>query len=274
MPKHGESTIPARLERQEQKRREKEEAMLHRLKDAEQHPEQHAIAKLIDETRKNKHNVYLATDWHLWKRIAKNQPACKKRADFHTVINAIESTLKMGDLLIYLGDLVDGEFQDKASLKNQLQEIVCKKVLVRGNNDLFDDAFYHSCGFSHVVDAFKWHGILFSHMPQRHDCELNIHGHIHTSPKDANKKPNAEGCSHPTASYWVPYKNHIDVAWLGGRTKPVELSEVIKAQPEFSKIAKECPEHFNEQELMETDLQLFMSVMEQGSSFIHDPWYD
>lgn len=271
MPKHGESTIPARLERQEQKRREKEEKLAQRLKDAEQHPEQHAIAKLIDETLVAKHTVWLATDWHLWKRISKNQPACRKREDFKKVISAIESTIKMNDLLINLGDLVDGEFQDKESLRNQMREIVCKKVLVIGNNDLFDKSFYKSCGFSYVVDSFKWHDILFTHMPVRNNCDMNIHGHIHSSCPTMRKNP--EG-SNRTPQYWIPYTNQMDVAWLGARMKPIELSEAIKAQPEFSKHIHECPEHFNEQELMESDLTMFMRVMEQGSSFIHDPWYD
>lgn len=277
MPKHGESVMrernakkeQARIEaekRAEEQRRIKEDNMMHRLKDAEQHPDKRNIAKLIDETREKGNTVWLCTDWHLWKRVSKNQPLCNKRKDFDKVIKAVESTVKLNDLLINLGDLVDGEFQDKESLKNQMQEIVCKKVLVRGNNDLFDNAFYKSCGFLYVVDSFQWHNILFSHCPVENDCDLNIHGHIHTSP-DCKK-------GDKFAKYWVPYHNHIDVAYLGGRIKPVELSEVIKTQPEFSKHIKECPEHFGEQELMDKNMTLFMRVMEEGSSFIHDPWYD
>jgi calcineurin-like phosphoesterase family protein len=244
---------------------------MHRLKDAEQHPDKRNIAKLIDETREKGNTVWLATDWHLWKRLSKNQPICNKRKDFDKVIRSVESTVKLNDLLINLGDLVDGEFQDKESLKNQMQEIVCKKVLIRGNNDLFDNAFYKSCGFLYVVDSFQWHNILFSHCPVENDCDLNIHGHIH-SHCPGMKDPYSENNRVPR--YWLPYKNHIDVAWLGGRIKPVELSEVIKAQPEFSKHIKECPEHFGEQELLDKNMSLFMRVMEEGSSFVHDPFYD
>jgi calcineurin-like phosphoesterase family protein len=266
MPKHSDETIKNVRDKREEKRRVKEEKMLQRLKDAEQHPDKRDIAKLIDETRERGNTVWLATDWHLWKRITKNQPACKKRADFNQVIKAVESTIKVNDLLINLGDLVDGEFQDKDSLRNQMREIVCKKVLVRGNNDLFDQEFYRSCGFAYVVDSFKWHDILFSHMPQEHNCDLNIHGHIHTSPDAGHGKRKAQ--------YWVHYNKHIDVAWLGGRVKPVELSQAIKAQPVFEKIAEECPEHFGEMELLDKNKTLFMMVMEEGSSFVHDPFYD
>jgi calcineurin-like phosphoesterase family protein len=265
----GKWTQEAKMEaakKREQRRKDQEEELLQRLKDANQHPDAHNVAKLIDETRKNGNTVYLATDWHLWKRLAKNQPACEKRKDFNKVIRNVETTLKLNDLLINLGDLVDGEFQDKDTLRNQMKEITCKKVLVRGNNDLFDNEFYKSCGFLYVVNSFKWHDILFTHCPVENDANLNIHGHIHTSP-DCKK-------GDKFAKYWVPYHNHVDVAYLGGRIKPVELSEVIKAQPEFSKHIKECPEHFGEQELMDKNISLFMRVMEEGSSFIHDPWYD
>lgn len=274
MPKHSDETIKNVRDKREEKRRAKEEKMLQRLKDAEQHPDKRDIAKLIDETRERGNTVWLATDWHLWKRITKNQPACNKRKDFNQVIKAVESTVKLNDLLINLGDLVDGEFQDKDSLRNQMREIVCKKVLVRGNNDLFDQEFYRSCGFLYIVDSFKWHDILFSHMPQEHDCELNVHGHIHSKPPaKVGIGVNLEGNSR-IPQYWVHYNKHIDVAWLGGRVKPVELSEVIKAQPEFSKHIKECPEHFGEQELLDKNMSLFMRVMEEGSSFVHDPFYD
>lgn len=285
MPKHGESVMrernakkeQARIEAEkhaEEQRRIKEEKMVQRLKDAEQHPDKRNIAKLIDETREKGNTVWLCTDWHLWKRVTRNQPICNKRKDFDKVIKSVEFTVKLNDLLINLGDLVDGEFQDKDSLRNQMREIVCKKVLVRGNNDLFDQEFYRSCGFLYIVDSFKWHDILFSHMPQEHDCELNVHGHIHSKPPTkTGVGVNSEGNSRQP-QYWVHYNNHIDVAWLGGRVKPVELSEVIKAQPEFSKHIKECPEHFGEQELLDKNMTLFMRVMEEGSTFVHDPFYD
>ena len=285
MPKHGESVMrernakkeQARIEaekRAEEQRRIKEDNLMHRLKDAEQHPDKRNIAKLIDETREKGNTVWLCTDWHLWKRVTRNQPICNKRKDFDKVIKSVEFTVKLNDLLINLGDLVDGEFQDKDSLRNQMREIVCKKVLVRGNNDLFDQEFYRSCGFLYIVDSFKWHDILFSHMPQEHDCELNVHGHIHSKPPTkTGVGVNSEGNSRQP-QYWVHYNNHIDVAWLGGRVKPVELSEVMKAQPEFSKHIKECPEHFGEQELLDKNMTLFMRVMEEGSSFVHDPFYD
>ena len=103
-----------------------------------------------------------------------------------------------------------------------LLTIPCTKILVRGNNDLFDNDFYKSCGFKYVTYAFKWNGILFSHMPQKHDCKMNIHGHLH---KGINAKSNPE--------YWVPYKFHVDV--FDKNRKPIKVLDAIKAQPAYAR---------------------------------------
>lgn len=210
--------------------RTKEEKLVESLKDpSENHSAE--ISQMIDKTIKNKHKVYCMTDLHLWKRKEKNKKACIKRNNFDEIISNIK-VIKPDDVLIYLGDLVDGEFEDKDSLKNILLPMNFKKILVIGNNDLFSPAFYKSCGFDYVVRSFIWHNIIFTHMPVKNDNDMNIHGHIHS---DQYK-----------ATYWIPYTNQIDVANLGGRVKPVELNKVMKSQKSFAKIAKEDPSHFEE----------------------------
>ena len=211
--------------------REKEEKLLKSLKDPnEDHSSQ--ISKLIDDTIKKGHKVYCATDWHLWTRLVKNKPACKKRKEFDKILKNINETLTKDDLLIYLGDLVDGEFQEKEELKSILLTLPGKKVMVLGNNDLFGPAFYKSCGFDYVVQSFVWDDVLFTHIPIRNSNHLNVHGHLHSN------------LYRPI--YWIPYRNHIDVAWIGGREKPVELKDVLKKQKSYSKIIKEDPSHFEE----------------------------
>jgi len=238
--------------------RKKEDNMVERLKHPdEQGSSNKAICQMINHAYQSKHEVWLATDWHLWKRRSKNRPSCVKRSDFKQIINNILNTVKHDDLLIYMGDLVDGEFLIKKELKDVLLEISCPKILVRGNNDLFPDSFYKECGFSHVVDSFVWNDILFTHMPVKNDHKLNIHGHLH-------------GCR----NYWIPYVNQIDVGAYGGRKNPIKLDELMVEQQEYAKTIKESPEHFNEMELMEYDMSLYMRVMEEGSDFVHDPWYD
>lgn len=232
--------------------RDKEDKLVEKLKNPKENHSSE-IAKLIDETIRKKHKVYLMTDWHLWLRNEKNKPECHKHTNFDQIVNNIKN-IEPDDLLIYLGDLVDGEFNDNDSLKNVLLPMNFKKVLVIGNNDLFSTAFYKSCGFDYVVRSFVWHNILFSHMPTKHDNDYNIHGHIHGY-----------------KTYWVPYNKHIDVGALNGRIKPVEINDVLKSYSRYSKSIKECPEHFNEG-YIGSPTNIFMSEM--FVSRVYDPYID
>lgn len=227
--------------------RQKEDKLMDSLSNpTENHSEE--IARLISNTLKAKHKVYLCTDWHLWKRKDKGKSECNRCKNFEEIFKNVNSMVKENDLLIYMGDLVDGEFKDKEALKDVLLTIPCKKVLVRGNNDLFDPAFYKSCGFEYVVQSFVWSNILFCHVPAKNDNQLNIHGHIHSD-------------QYPPV-YWINYTNQIDVAWCGGRVKPVELKKVIDTQKEFSKHIRIDYKHMQEGYDIHPD-GLFESLMEE-----------
>lgn len=237
--------------------REKEEKLVDDLKDPAE-KDSSKISKMIDSCLKRWHKVYCATDWHLWVRKEKNKPECHKCKNFEDIIKKINETMTKDDILIYMGDLVDGEYQDKDELKSILKTIPGKKILVRGNNDLFTTAFYKSCGFCEVVESFVWHNVIFSHMPCKNDNDINVHGHLHGY-----------------KTYWIPYSNQIDVAALGGREHPVELDDVISAQKSYSKTIKEDPSHF-EEGYYNTHTGL-MNIFEEAMSydnpsFIFDPF--
>ena len=209
-----------------------------------------AISKLINDTIRNGGKVYLAGDWHLWLREEKDKPECHKRSDFNTILNEANHVCDSNkDLLIYMGDLVDGEFQEKELLKQALLTLHMRRIMVRGNNDTFDKSFYKSCGFEYVVDSFVWNDILFTHCPVKNNNDINVHAHIHGY-----------------RTYWLPYTNHIDVGAYGGRKKPVELLWLLQKQPTYAKTIKECPEHFDE------SYTLFESVMIPER--IYDPFHD
>ena len=208
--------------------RDKEEKLVEKLKDPTETNESQ-IVRLINKTIKDKHKVYCATDWHLWVRKEKNKPECHRCKNFETIIKNVNETLTKDDLLIYLGDLVDGEFKEKEELKAILKTLPGKKILVMGNNDLFTSQFYKSCGFEYVTQSFVWNNVLFTHMPVRNNNQLNVHGHIHGY-----------------RNYWITYSNQIDLGALDGRIKPVELKTVITSQKSYSKTIKEHPEKFNE----------------------------
>lgn len=237
--------------------RTKEDNLVEKLKDpTENHSSE--ISRLIDKTIKNKHKVYLMTDWHLWIRKEKGKSECHKHTNFNRIINNLKK-IQPDDLLIYLGDLVDGEFEDKESLKNVILPMNFKKILVIGNNDLFSPNFYKSCGFDYVVRSFVWHDTLFTHMPVKHENQINVHGHIHGY-----------------KTYWVPYNKHVDVAAFDGRVDPVEMMKVIQSQPKYSKQIKECPEHFNEG-YIEYPTNIFMAELFDSTNrylFNEDPYHD
>ena len=208
-----------------------------------------AISDIINQTLKNNGQIYLSTDWHL----GLNSKSQNRDLKIEKMIN---KCVKQKDCLIFLGDLVDGEFRNKDKLKNFIKSYfnhIKHKIFIRGNNDLFTDEFYISCGFEKCVNSFEYkskqHGrILFSHIPQKTSCDINIHGHLH------NKR-----------IYWVPYKKHIDVASYGGRLKPIKLNDLIKHIPSYAKTIKEDPAHFSEGYLIK---------MENGKFFTNDPFYD
>ena len=226
----------------------KEDRLMNKLKDPDEKEDVNGkICSLINKTLKSGHKVYLSTDWHLWLREEKDKPQCHKRSDFNTILNNMRA-VKPDDLLIYMGDLVDGEFQNKNELKEALQSLSgLNMIMVRGNNDLFDKSFYKSCGFQYVVDSFVWNDIIFTHVPVKNDHNLNVHGHTH------NYK-----------TYRIPYTNQIDVAYLDGRKTPAELQKVIAAQPKYSKLIKEQPEYFEE------SFDLFESINHR----VEDPYHD
>ena len=227
----------------------KEDRLMNKLKDPDEKEDVNGkICSLINKTLKSKHKVYLSTDWHLWLREEKDKPACHKRSDFNTILNNMRDTIKPDDLLIYMGDLVDGEFQNKNELKEALQSLNgLNMIMVRGNNDLFDKSFYKSCGFQYVVDSFVWNDIIFTHVPVKNNHKMNVCGHLHGY-----------------RTFWIPYTNQIEVGAYEGRKKPIDLKFIISKQPSYAKTIKEVPEKFEE------SFDLFMTVNYR----IEDPYHD
>lgn len=189
----------------------------------------HQISCMISGTLKAGHHVYLVADWHLW-RFDKKKKIIKPRSDFDTIIENYKKKVTDADLVIFMGDLIDGEVEKKRELGEVLDSLPGVKVLVRGNNDLFWDEYYKEHGFKYVTPKFIYNNMLFSHIPQAHNTKLNIHAHIHGY-----------------ATYWLPWDNMIDVAFVGARKEPVDLKDVIEALPKYRKKVKVIPEKFGQE---------------------------
>jgi calcineurin-like phosphoesterase family protein/uncharacterized C2H2 Zn-finger protein len=164
------------------------------------------LDELLDSARK----VWIGTDYHLWNGH-KDKP---QGADEKLIQNQIE-LVKDDDVFIYLGDLVDDTWTDKLKMRKAYRSLKGRKILILGNNDIFDEQVYRDCGFEYVLESFKYKNILFSHFPtdlKESGAEINIHGHLHWS-----------------GDYFeYPYQNHADVYSIHFGCKPVTLDFVLK----------------------------------------------
>lgn len=190
------------------------------------------IGKLIDETLRNRRNVWVCCDWHLYRKNEKDKPECHKFSKWNEIVENYRKKVHPLDLVINLGDLVDGELEDIDKM-NELRDLIKglpgKKIHVKGNNDIFDYHFYKSCGFLFSVPAFVWANTLFTHIPIENAFDLNIHAHLHGY-----------------KTYWIPYTNQVDAAAFGARLEPVELLKLLRSQPLYAKGVKVDESHFNE----------------------------
>lgn len=182
------------------------------------------ISSLIDEKINSGNHVWVMTDWHFLKWNKETKTVYQNKA-MSGIISNCQSMVKENDLLIFLGDLCDGEVERKAEIAAFIEKIPGTKILVRGNNDLFDDKWYLDHGFKYVTPKFVWDDVLFSHRPEDNDNRVNVHGHFHNA-----------------RTYYLgevsKFDNQIDIAYLGARTKPIDIHECIRKQPEYAKHVK------------------------------------
>lgn len=163
-------------------------------------------------------DIILTVDWHLWLKDREGgTDTVYKRPNFEKIID-MYSNIHTYKKLIHLGDLTDDEMTDPDELIFYIKKISCPKILVRGNNDAFDDDVYKECGFMSLFnDGFIFDNKTFTHMPVAHDTEMNVHGH-----------------SHGHGYYWnTPYNKHLDI-WNVDRS-PVKYKKLQKMYDEYSK---------------------------------------
>jgi calcineurin-like phosphoesterase family protein len=99
-----------------------------------------------------------------------------------TMIERWNAKVKPGDTVYHLGDVVI----NKKSL-HLVSRLNGRKILIRGNHDIFKDQDYRDVGFEQIhgvrvfVDKF-----ILSHIPLHPDCvtdrfKVNVHGHLHAN---------------------------------------------------------------------------------------------
>jgi calcineurin-like phosphoesterase family protein len=115
-----------------------------------------------------------------------------------TMIERHNAKVKTGDTVYFLGDVVINK-----KYLELVKRMNGRKILVRGNHDIFNDEDYRAVGFEQIhgvrvfVDKF-----ILSHIPLHPDCvterfRVNVHGHLHANqimwapkhPKQLNPDP-------------------------------------------------------------------------------------
>lgn len=161
-------------------------------------------------------NIYFISDLHLGhKRILEFEPNLRfgNTVDEHDtiLIERMKSVCNnKRDILYICGDVA----MDKDKLQ-LLHEIPARKILVRGNHDVYSDDAYRLV-FDAIVGFFCYKGHWVSHAPI-HPHELrgrrNIHGHVHR-----NSVLNSTGVGYDP--------NYINVCVENCEGRPINFAEI------------------------------------------------
>jgi len=99
-----------------------------------------------------------------------------------TMIERWNAKVQPGDTVYHLGDVVINK-----KYLHLVKRLNGRKILIRGNHDIFKDDDYREVGFEQIhgvrvfVDKF-----ILSHIPLHPDCvtdrfKVNVHGHLHAN---------------------------------------------------------------------------------------------
>lgn len=95
------------------------------------------------------------------------------------IIKNWQKTVRECDTVFHLGDVI---FSRPSELKDIMNRLPGRKILVRGNHDKEQIEWYMSRGFAFACDAFEYEDTVFTHVPLTQIPKYlnrNIHGHLH-----------------------------------------------------------------------------------------------
>jgi uncharacterized protein len=183
--------------------------------------EDEILEKVINIIKENP-LIKISSDYHLLKwTVDEKEPVKGKEFRTNTDLEVVylhNKNVKKDEWFFYLGDIAHRKLDKKyfPKLINIFQGLNGKKILLKGNHDVYSDEFYEKLGFSYVLpmSSLRIDNILFSHEPI--DVEgtplINIHGHLHE-------------CT----TYTIPWKNHINVFWKTHKG-PLTILDLLKLQ--------------------------------------------
>jgi len=120
------------------------------------------------------------------------------------------------DTTYHLGDVI---FNRMSMLKEMLDVIPGRKILVRGNHDHKTNGWYERNGFHFVADYITLGNVILSHKPLERfpdGAEYNIHGHQHN---DAHRLAES--------SHYYDTRRHFKLALEDVGYKPVQMQQFL-----------------------------------------------
>jgi len=143
-----------------------------------------------------------------------------------TMIERWNAKVKPMDTVYHLGDVVIN--QKSLHLVSRLNG---RKILIRGNHDIFKDKQYTDVGFEQIhgvrvfVDKF-----ILSHIPLHPDCvterfRVNVHGHLHANQVMIDETLISSSHTQP-GSYLQPDPRYLCVCVEQTNFTPLHFDEV------------------------------------------------
>jgi calcineurin-like phosphoesterase family protein len=137
-----------------------------------------------------------------------------------TMIERHNAKVKEQDTVYFLGDVVINK-----KYLELVKRMNGRKILIRGNHDIFKDEEYREVGFEqlHGVRVFVDKFIL-SHIPLHPDCvterfKVNVHGHLHAN--QIMREVNGQFCT-----YYEPDPRYLCVCVEQTNFTPLHFDEV------------------------------------------------
>ena len=174
--------------------------------------------------------IAIGTDFHfIGYNEEKTKIVMKPRSYIEQIIAKENEIVGKDGIFIYLGDILYKAFRTEydipEAMKNEAIDYIKRftgkyKILVKGNHDNLPDEFYiKTCGFTHVCSALTYDNILFTHQPEIVKAPfVNVHGHMHGMGTYVERKPQNY------MDVWAVNKSHIDT-----------LENVLKKREEYEK---------------------------------------
>lgn len=128
-------------------------------------------------------------------------------------IEAFQRQVNPQDIVFFLGDFCLGK---PDNIRERLQQIPGRKMLVLGNHDSHVAYWYMNNGFDFAAEGILYRDVWMTHKPARwlpDGARVNLHGHLHDS--DPQRHPH----------FVQPW--HILLAIENQAYKPVELDRYL-----------------------------------------------